>query len=392
MCVVTGAAAGIGRAVAGRLAQEGGRVALADIDLAGAERAAAEIPGAAAFPVDVTDPAAVEALYAAVRERFGSIDVCHNNAGILLADDTDPPATELDVWHRILAVDLTGRLPLHEVPAAAHARDGRRLDRQHELDGGPDRLGDAADRVRGGQGRRPRHDPRGRDHLRPERHPLQRALPGAGRHAALPKRARRRRGRARAADGAHPDGPARAPSTTSPAPSSTWRATTRRGRRARPWSSTAGSPRPTRRPHEGRRRHRRRGPLRLVAGGRAGPRGDERRDPRPREAGGGRHGPLVRHGAGPLLQRGDGPAREAGHRAPGGRSALRVRPHRLHAAGRRARPGGVRGERRAGAVTWGRLAPARARGGRARSSPRFAPTGSRPPPTSPTVAWSTRAA
>ena len=56
VCVVTGAAAGIGRAVAGRLAQEGGRVALADIDLAGAERAAAEIPGAAAFPVDVTDP------------------------------------------------------------------------------------------------------------------------------------------------------------------------------------------------------------------------------------------------------------------------------------------------------------------------------------------------
>ena len=172
------------------------------------------------------------------------------------------------------------RLPLHEVPAAAHARDGRRLDRQHELDGGADRLGDAADRVCGGQGRRPCHDPRGRDHLRAERHPLQRALPGAGRHAALPKRARRRRGRARAADGAHPDGTARARSTTSPAPSSTWRATSRRGRRGRRSSSTAGSPRPTRRPHEGRRRHRRGGALRLVAGGRAGAGGDERRAPR----------------------------------------------------------------------------------------------------------------
>ena len=232
-------------------------MALADIDAEGAEAAAAGIPGAAAFAVDVTDPASVEALYAAVRERFGSIDVCHNNAGILLADDTDPPATELDVWHRILAVDLTGRLPLPEVPAAAHARDRRRLDRQHELDGGADRVGDAADRVRRGQGRRARHDPRGGDHLRPKRHPLQRALPGAGRHAALPKRARRRRGRARAADGAHPDGPAGRLRRHRAAPSSTWRATTRRGRRGRPWSSTAGSPPPTRRPHEDGRRHRR---------------------------------------------------------------------------------------------------------------------------------------
>jgi NAD(P)-dependent dehydrogenase (short-subunit alcohol dehydrogenase family) len=34
--------------------------------------------------------------------------VCHNNAGILLPDDTDPPATDLDVWNRIIAVDLTG--------------------------------------------------------------------------------------------------------------------------------------------------------------------------------------------------------------------------------------------------------------------------------------------
>src|SRR5512146_1151302 len=108
VCVVTGAAAGIGRAVAARLAEEGGRVALADIDAEGAERAAAGIPGSAAFAVDVTDAASVEAMYGAVHERFGSIDVCHNNAGILLADDTDPPATELDVWHRILAVDLTG--------------------------------------------------------------------------------------------------------------------------------------------------------------------------------------------------------------------------------------------------------------------------------------------
>src|SRR5437867_1667878 len=118
VCVVTGAAAGIGLAASRRLAQEGGRVVLADIDAAGARAAAAEIPGAEAFAVDVADPASVEALYAFVRERFGSIDVCHNNAGILLAEDTDPPATELDVWHRIIAVDLTGAFLCmkHQIP------------------------------------------------------------------------------------------------------------------------------------------------------------------------------------------------------------------------------------------------------------------------------------
>ena len=108
VCVVTGGASGIGRAAAARLAQEGGRVVIADVDAAAGEEAAAAIPEAVAIPVDVTDSASVEALYTGVVERFGRIDVCHNNAGILLAEDVDPPATDLDVWHRIIAVDLTG--------------------------------------------------------------------------------------------------------------------------------------------------------------------------------------------------------------------------------------------------------------------------------------------
>ncbi len=63
---------------------------------------------AAAFAVDVTDEASVERLYAGVVERFGRLDVCHNNAGILLPGDTDPVATTLDTWNRLIAVNLTG--------------------------------------------------------------------------------------------------------------------------------------------------------------------------------------------------------------------------------------------------------------------------------------------
>ena len=50
----------------------------------------------------------VERLYAGVVERFGRLDVCHNNAGILLPGDTDPVATTLDTWNRLIAVNLTG--------------------------------------------------------------------------------------------------------------------------------------------------------------------------------------------------------------------------------------------------------------------------------------------
>ncbi len=109
VCVVTGGASGIGLATARALAAEGGRVAVADIDEAAAGRAAGELgDNATAFAVDVTDEASVERLYAGVVERFGRLDVCHNNAGILLPGDTDPVATTLDTWNRLLAVNLTG--------------------------------------------------------------------------------------------------------------------------------------------------------------------------------------------------------------------------------------------------------------------------------------------
>ncbi|WP_297977737.1 SDR family NAD(P)-dependent oxidoreductase, partial [uncultured Amaricoccus sp.] len=73
--VVTGGASGIGRAVAGRLAAEGARVAVWDRDAAGAEAVAAELEGGMPVPVDITDWSAVEAAAARTAEAFGGIDV-----------------------------------------------------------------------------------------------------------------------------------------------------------------------------------------------------------------------------------------------------------------------------------------------------------------------------
>ncbi len=111
ICVVTGGAGSIGAATARRLAAEGGRVAIADLAADAAEAAAASIRTdggeASAYGVDVTDPAAVERLYADVHHRYGRIDVCFNNAGVLLEGDSDPISTPLDLWLRVLQINQT---------------------------------------------------------------------------------------------------------------------------------------------------------------------------------------------------------------------------------------------------------------------------------------------
>jgi NAD(P)-dependent dehydrogenase (short-subunit alcohol dehydrogenase family) len=111
VCVVTGGAGYLGSATARRLAEEGARVAVADVAADPAEATAAAIRAAGgdahAFAVDVTESDSVAALYRDVHARWGRIDVCHNNAGTLQADDTDPIATPLETWHRTVAVNQT---------------------------------------------------------------------------------------------------------------------------------------------------------------------------------------------------------------------------------------------------------------------------------------------
>jgi len=104
---VTGGARGIGRAISERLASEGARVAIADIDFAGARSTAAEIgKGALGVALDVTDDVSVRAAVGAAIAHFGRIDALVNNAGW----DKVEPFTKAspETWDKVLAINLRG--------------------------------------------------------------------------------------------------------------------------------------------------------------------------------------------------------------------------------------------------------------------------------------------
>jgi len=105
--VITGAATGIGEAIAKRLAQAGAIVAVADINLQGAGQTSALIPNSFPVQIDVTDHASVQAAVQAALDRTGRIDILVNNAGI--AGRTAPVWEQTDDdWNRTIAVNLNG--------------------------------------------------------------------------------------------------------------------------------------------------------------------------------------------------------------------------------------------------------------------------------------------
>jgi 2-hydroxycyclohexanecarboxyl-CoA dehydrogenase len=120
--LVTGGASGIGAATSRRLAAEGARVAVADVNVEGAREVAGEIDGAA-VEMDVTDSGSVRAGLAAAAEAVGPLDVAVNNAGT----DRFGWFTKVDEadWDVVLAVNLRGTLAVtHALLPSMHERGG----------------------------------------------------------------------------------------------------------------------------------------------------------------------------------------------------------------------------------------------------------------------------
>lgn len=111
VCIVTGAALGIGRACALRLAQEGAKIALFDVRDAEGEALAAELRAqdreAAYWNVDVSREAEVSGAINAVAARFGDVHVLVNNAGIAGANKPTHELSEAE-WDRVQAVNVKG--------------------------------------------------------------------------------------------------------------------------------------------------------------------------------------------------------------------------------------------------------------------------------------------
>ncbi len=129
VAIVTGAASGIGRAVAERYANDGARVVVSDVDLEGGHETVRRInagAGEATFMAsDVSDPESCQALVRKTIEKYGRLNITCNNAGVLgepalLAD------YPLDAWQRVLAISLSGVFygMKYQIPAILEAGGG----------------------------------------------------------------------------------------------------------------------------------------------------------------------------------------------------------------------------------------------------------------------------
>jgi NAD(P)-dependent dehydrogenase (short-subunit alcohol dehydrogenase family) len=106
VAVVTGGGSGIGLASVRRLASEGAKVVVADVD-AETGKAAADEVGGLFVQVDVTDEEQVSALFRTAVDTYGSVDVAFNNAGISPPDDDSILTTGIEAWDRVQKVNLT---------------------------------------------------------------------------------------------------------------------------------------------------------------------------------------------------------------------------------------------------------------------------------------------
>jgi 3-hydroxybutyrate dehydrogenase len=111
VCIVTGAASGIGNAIAHKYASEGGKVAIADLNIEAAQKAADDIiakfgTAAMALAMDVTSEEQVDAGVQAVVDAWGAVDVLVSNAGIQIVNPIEQFAYA--DWKKMLAIHLDG--------------------------------------------------------------------------------------------------------------------------------------------------------------------------------------------------------------------------------------------------------------------------------------------
>lgn len=129
--IVTGAAQGIGAAIARRYAAAGARVVIADIDGEKGQRNAARIReegGDAAFQyIDVSDEEQVDALFEATLQTYGRLDILVNNAGIAHRPEVSRHFLEMptSMWRRIMAVNLDGLFYCSQRAARIMVRQGQ---------------------------------------------------------------------------------------------------------------------------------------------------------------------------------------------------------------------------------------------------------------------------
>ncbi len=106
---VTGAARGIGKAIAERLADNGATIVVADIDMAGARAVASSLPHAIACEVDIRDAGSIDRAVQTTSDVFGRLDILVNNAGVnTLAHRVTIDEFPVEEWDRIIGVDLNG--------------------------------------------------------------------------------------------------------------------------------------------------------------------------------------------------------------------------------------------------------------------------------------------
>ncbi|GAA1529626.1 3-oxoacyl-ACP reductase [Kribbella lupini] len=106
VAVVTGGASGIGLASVRRLAAEGAKVVIGDLDPVAGKTAADEV-GGLFVPTDVTDASAVDTLFQQAFDTFGAVDIAFNNAGISPPEDASILDTGLEAWRKVQEVNLT---------------------------------------------------------------------------------------------------------------------------------------------------------------------------------------------------------------------------------------------------------------------------------------------